>query len=523
MINSEGARISYWSVNNDMAAHHLCKALQMDFTWPRYVYIFQEFNNNEIVQIKTSCSKEELLKAMEGIFIVDYRLYVENDTQLVSGVNYSEFQQLYTEKLKEFANIVNETLQNNFYANSLYDQIWAFALAVNNSLPSVRSKNLSFEDYGIRKRVPNLSNILKHELKQVTFQGTSGRIDFSKKQESPTFVNIFQIQKGKPKLIGIYDPYGHNVTLTDAAPHVNAIPPDSFQTIYHLLPLWLGVCMLALQTILIGLITINLFLFLKWKNEKDIKATSPLLSLLMMIGCYLLCVAPVFLIAHRMSVISSIADVRPLCYLKTWTSIGTDLILGVLFLKLLRVYHIFKPFHKISRYWSNRYLFIYTLAICAGKVVLVIIWNCTDTIQLDIHNDYVQRPAEFPYYVTTARCHASSVWLGVTEIYSGVLLFFVVILAVETRHIKVDSFKDTKKVNAFAFSVVIINSIHASLWIFFREVGNQTAADISEWLPSFAIPLLCQVCLFLPKILPLALKKIHKHSSITTCESKNYL
>ena len=379
IINKKGARISCWSVLPDMAAHHLCEAYRKNFTWPGYVYIFQEYYNvAQILEIKTSCTKEELLTAMEGIFIVDTRLYVENDTQLVSGVNYSEFQQLYTKKLKEFANVVNETLQNDVYANLVYDQVWAFALAINKSLSSVRSQNLSFEDYGIRKKMPSLSNILKKELKQVSFQGASGQIDFSENQESPSFVNILQIQKGNPKLIGIYDPYSKNVTLTEVKPHVDDIPPDSFRTVYHLLPLWLGVCMLVLQGILFGLTTTNLLLILKWKNKEDIKATSPLLSLLMMIGCYLLCVAPVFMIARRMFIISSIAFVQPLCYLKTWTPTGTDLILGVLFLKLLRVYHIFKTYHKISRYWSNRYLFIYTLVIFAGKVVLVIVWNCTD-------------------------------------------------------------------------------------------------------------------------------------------------
>ena len=511
VINSEGARISYWSVNPDMAAYHLCEAFWKNFTWPGYVYIFQEYYNvGQALEIETRCTKEELLMAMEGIFVVDNRLYVENDTQLVSGVNYSEFQRLYSEKLKESADIVNETLQNDVYANSLYDQVWAFALAINNSLQTIRSQNLSLEDYGIRKRIPDVPNILRNELKQVTFQGASGLIDFSENQESPTYVNILQIQKGKPKLIGVYDPYTHNVTLTEAAPHINSTPPDTFQTVYHLLPLWLGVCMLVLQGLLFGLITTNLLLILKWRSEQDIKATSPLLSSLMIIGCYLLCISSVFLIAHRMFMLSNIALAQPLCYLKPWTSVGIDLILGVLFLKLLRIHHVFKAYHKTSRYWSNQYLVLYALAICAGKSVLLIVWNCTDTVFLEIHRDYVQNSAELPSYVDTARCRTSSVWLGVIELYSGVLLFLVVILAVATRRIKLDSFKDTKKVNAFTFLVVIIVSVHLALWIFFHEVGHQTAADISEWLPSFSVPLMCQMCLFMPKTLPLAFKKIHK-------------
>ena len=285
--------------------------------------------------------KEETLTAMEGVFILDYRVYVENDTQLVSGMNYSEFQRLYTEKLKEFANTTNENLQQNVYANTLYDQVWAFALALNNSLMPIKSQKLSLKDYRLGKRMSTISHILKNELKNVTFQGASGQIDFSEDQGSPTHMNIFQIQKGKPNLIGVYNPHTQNVTLAEAAPHINDIPSDTFDTIHQLLPPWLGACIFVTQIIMFGLITTNLVLIIWWKKEKEVKAISPLLSILMMIGCYLLCAAPLFMTMYRMLVIDNMALVTSLCHLKVWTSsIGTELILSTLFLKLLRIYHI---------------------------------------------------------------------------------------------------------------------------------------------------------------------------------------
>ena len=119
-----------------------------------------------------------------------------------------------------------------------------------------------------------ISSIIKRELMKLSFQGASGLTDFSadQGQRSPTYVNIFQIQNGKPQLIGVYNPYSHNVTLTEAAPHNNDIPPDTFDTVHQLLPPWLGICLLISQGILFGLITTNLFLILKWKDETNIKA-----------------------------------------------------------------------------------------------------------------------------------------------------------------------------------------------------------------------------------------------------------
>ena len=73
------------------------------------------------------------------------------------------------------------------------------------------------------------SSILQNNLATVSFQGASGWIDFSKSQESPSFVNTLQVQKGSLTLIGVYNPYSHNIyTLTKAAPHVTDVPLDTF-------------------------------------------------------------------------------------------------------------------------------------------------------------------------------------------------------------------------------------------------------------------------------------------------------
>ena len=514
IIRNIGARISYWSVTHDQAAYLLCMAYQRNFTWPGYVYIIQQQTVGRILTIETSCTKEETLTAMEGVFILDYRLYVENDTELVSGVNYSEYHRLYTDRLKEFANSANDSLQKNVYANTLYDQVWAFALAINNSLMSIKSQNLSLKDYRLGKRMSILSNIIKGELKHVTFQGASGRIDFSENQGSPTHVNIFQVQRGKPQLIGVYNPYSHNVTLTEAAPHNNDIPPDTFDTVFQLLPPWLGACILVAQVTLFGLITTNLVLIILWRKEREVKAISPLLSIFMMIGCYFLCAAPLFMTMYRMLVITDdMVLVTALCNLKIWPSlIGMELILSTLFLKLLRIYHIFheKQMTEMSKYWEDKYLVVYALLICFGKVLLLILWNSIDPIYSENYLEYVPACTGLPYYQTTTHCVTSVVWSSITLLYSGVLLFMVVVLAIETRHIKNDPYKDTKKVNAFIFLVVIVLAISVPLRHIFDEIQIEIGANVVEWLGYFFLSLLCQICLFVPKTLPLAVKFISK-------------
>ena len=111
--------------------------------------------------------------------MLQYRIYVENDVELYSGWTYEEFQQRYTDKLWE--EMVNRTdkVKENIYANTLYDQVWAFALALNSSLLDIEAWNLSFDDYGMGN-MKAISDIIKDGLSKVDFQGATGRIMFDR-------------------------------------------------------------------------------------------------------------------------------------------------------------------------------------------------------------------------------------------------------------------------------------------------------------------------------------------------------
>ena len=164
----------------------------------------------------------------------------------------------------------------------------------------------------------------------------------------------------------------------------------------------------------------------------------------------------------------------------------------------------------MSDYWMDRYLFTYILAICTGKLILLIVLTAVNPNHPHISIQYVVPIHTLPYYKASVRCSSSSpqVWLAVTLLYSGVVLFVVMLLAIMTRHIKKGMYKDTKKVNVFIFSVVLTLAITILLWFVFLESGIEIGANIAEWLTSFTISTLCQACIFIPKLLPLAIKKV---------------
>ena len=512
VINDREARISYWTVAYTQAAHLLCDAFRKKFLWPGYVYILHEPKVDKILQTNTLCSKEELMSALEGVFMLEYRLFVDDSMELVSGWNYSEFRSKYADELQIFANATNQRLEECVYANSLYDQVWAFALALNNSLSLKQSRNVSSGGYKMRSIGQEISNTLKRELKKISFQGASGRmIHFGEEQGSPSYVDIFQIQNGSRVLVGVYDPFTQNITLTNSAP--TDTPSDTFDTVRILLPKWLGVCLLLAQGLLFSLITTNLVLVILWRKEREIKATSPILSTLIMVGCYFLFAKSLILVLYKMAVIENMNLLMCLCTLKTWASVGTELIFATMFLRLLRIYRIFctAPMTIMSKYWVDKYLLVYVILICLGKAALLLLWSGVDPIHPVIKPRYVYGPdIKLPHYRATLHCSCRwvVVWIAVIKLYSALLILMAVHLAIQTRHVKKAVYKDTKKVNIFIFLVIISIMTTIPLWVFFLKTGIEVGATVAEWLSIYHTPMLCQVCLFIPKTLPVIIRKL---------------
>ena len=505
IINNQEVRISYWLVTVDESSFLLCEAFKRNYLWPGHVYILQERSVSDILKPETSCTREQMIQAMEGVFLLQYRIYVENDVELYSGWTYEEFQQRYTDKLWEEAVNRTDKVNENIYANTLYDQVWAFALALNSSLPDIKARNLSFDDYRIGN-TKSLSDIIKEKLSKVDFQGATGRIMFDQNRSIPSFVDIKQIKNGEEILIGVYDPFHKNITHKNFP---DSIPEDTFQTVYILLPLWLGGCILVIQFTLLCLITTNTVLLLWWRKESEIKASGPILSIPIMIGCYFLCAASIVLAVKEMVLIHNVTLLTFLCNLKQWSlSIGVDLIFATLSLRLLRLFHVFRSFHKTGKFWSDKYLFLYLLLICSVKIILLFLWAYLDTLHPKISPEYVPS-ATPPYYQVSIECNGQNraLWLLATYLYSGILIVFVLFMATQTRHIKKAYFKDTKKVNIFVFLITIILSITLLLRVLFSAVHIEIGEHISEWLAYVSVAMLCQLCLFSPKLLPLAIKK----------------
>ena len=85
-------------------------------------------------------------------------------------------------------------------------------------------------------------------------------------------------------------------------------------------------------------------------------------------------------------------------------------------------------------------------------MALLFFWTYFYTFRPEINREYVPS-ATPPHYQVSVCCNSKhrEIWFLVTYLYSGILVILVMFLATQTRHIKKEHFKDTKKVNLFIF------------------------------------------------------------------------
>ena len=168
------ARIIYASVTACEARELLCEMYQKGHRWPVYVWLFHDLSIEELILSTEKCDNDTMQTAVEGVFLLQYRLQPNPNTILVSGQTYNEY-------LMELHNHTNG-IQENQHANSLHDSVWAFALALNNSVS---------EGLGYEIKNSNMSRLIEKNLRKMHFSGSQGDIAFNEKREVVTEVDIF--------------------------------------------------------------------------------------------------------------------------------------------------------------------------------------------------------------------------------------------------------------------------------------------------------------------------------------------
>ena len=516
----KAAKIIYASVTVTEARELLCESYQRDLHWPEFVWLFHDLRFEDLLESTENCSNDTMLRAVEGVFLLQYRLQPNPNTTLVSGQTYSEYlTELHNRTGGVQADIPYQSGDSQQplhagpgmctkccqHANALHDSIWAFALALNNLTST------EFESYGSELDKSNITELVERNLRTVNFSGALGDIAFSSEREVVTTVDIFHVREGKVIYVGHYNPFTGNIAVLLPP---ERIPKDDFEERDEI-PRGLPIATLVLAAVLFVFTTIVLVLFVYHWNKPSIKATSPSLSILIFAGCYMLYIGCSF---AGVSEFISFRYFGSLCQAQLWFCVvGLQLIYSALFMRLLRIYRLFFfIFKKPGKLWSNTAMFLFTLVLVFIAILLMTLWSILDPLVTRYLPSVFDPTSDPPQYIARLTCDSRAlvVWLSIA-LYgvNGVTILAVAVLAVLTRKVHLECFKDTKEVNALIFITVYCVCLWLSyLYVFTYLNFVGVVSYIFSVYPYFVIPFLCKVFLFIPKIWSARHEKCRKPS-----------
>lgn len=447
-----------------------------------------------------NCSAEAVQTALEGSIHLHFRLRPESDeTVIVSGTNYSDYWKKYSSRAAEGNVTATE------WANTYYDAMWAFALALNRSLSKIASPLTSY-----RFRQHDTTDIIRDEVLELMFQGASGWIEFDQGSGYISrVVNIFQVMEHRAVKVG-YFLDDKNFEIQEEAEFIE----NSFEMVELKIPTYLAILLILLSLIGFVLLIILQVLTIAYRNYKSVKATSPRLTHLIYVGCYLLTVAAITTILLQ-ALPSSHVHYPFMCTLDLWALLcGLTLVLATVCAKTWRLYRIFVHYLDPGQWLSDKVLLVYILVVTGISVALCLSWSVASPLRKE-----EIRSTDGNKINVQAQCTSNFFfeWYGAALGYITIIMTFTVILAILTRGVKHTYFR-TKAVILFIYALAILLGIGIPISVILTvENTHSYAPYVVHMLTVDLIVCICIALLFLPPLTPL-LKE--KHSSVChTCSN----
>ena len=454
-IKDSGIKIVLMTVLSSQVAHiHadiLCTAYQMNMVWPQYAWvIYIDKLTDDIMRL--SCAQEEFL---EGTIFLTY----------------------------DFNIPLNRSTKNDVNLYSLQEKLIKDAV-------------------GLLKEASNKSQDMLAVLKKIHYEGITGNIMFdatnSVKRDS-----IFIQLRNTEFLIQTRIRYGKiqdNKWLLSQQQFPTSTLPFRVNTVY---PLWLIiveviVCAIAITAVLV--------LFIYFRNEPEIKATSWLLSLLMILSCYMLVAN---LLAHAIRTFLPPVPHFNTCSFSIWISVygvPLTLISAVLLVKMLRVYHIFHKFHKLGKLSSNYAMVFYIFLIISPNIMVLVIITALSSYRVSAIRTF------HTYYVEVKYICMGNVTLyyQTVPVYQLLLTFCTAAVALTTRKLRLKHFRDAKKVNGFFLTFLFTAVPGYILYGIFHSNDQYLEGYIIIHFCYNVLIFSCLGFLFVPKIYPVVYKRYFK-------------
>ena len=262
----------------------------------------------------------------------------------------------------------------------------------------------------------------------------------------------------------------------------------------------------------------NISLMIAFRKEKEVKASSFALTIVIFTGCCFLLfsatLAVLLLILRNKNITwSPIICMAEACSFAT----GTEMLLSTYILKTLRIWRIFSHFGKMSAAWSDSRLLVVVLVGSAATLLLSIFFN------YDVkygHAIIFKSDAAPPYYEYTTGCFRNTsslfqrlsaiITIAIKMVCFVILLLVLSILSFKTRKIWRHDFKETKRTNIF----IIASTITYGILFIAVFTAHSRLYYISYTLMFVSVSFLAQLIIFPPIFCPILHRRVVKSIAV---------
>lgn len=424
--------------------------------WPNYAWIFYGYRIEHFPS-----ASNDLEKAISGMFMIQSQIKPNTlETKLASN------------------SLGNASFKHNGLANVMHDLVVLTALKLNNSQST---DQLSIIDYN-----------------------------------DDTSFSVFHIWGWTNMLIGTV--YSNLSIMIVNETVLQMAPNDDLPVISIAPPTAYTVVTATLIILLTTFVTLVLFLYIYFRKEPEIKATSFTVSLLLFIGCYFNLLYMILLVFFDNPAFNALSPQHQnaVCNLLQWfsgTGISLPLMLATLLVKMLRVYHIFNYVTlRIGRHCSDLALIVYILLILAPTIIINLVWLFADQYHAVVEHNTRKGHTELSQDCSS---EYESVWSGVLAAYLFILALACATVAIMTRNVRLQHFKDTKKVNILVFILCLGIFLTFSYWLLFQTLNTKPyIASVPLIIGHSVAILFFQLLLFIPKVFPPFWRRINKTVNI---------
>ncbi|XP_022258577.1 gamma-aminobutyric acid type B receptor subunit 2-like, partial [Limulus polyphemus] len=385
----------------------------------------------------TTCDQSQLLEALEGYIATDVLPLSTDDRITVSGLTPAEYEAQYNKARRG---------QYSRFHGYAYDGIWAIALAIQKVRQKLLSKESSRSFEMFEYKDPTWVHLFREAFNRTAFIGVTGPISFTR-NERRGLVLLKQFQSDT-------DPPMDRTLIVIERTRISV-------TVYSLL---------ATFSIL-GILLASVFLIvnIRYRNQRNIKMSSPYLNNLIIVGCMLTYTSVILL--GMDSGLTSEKNFPYICAAikdyKLFMVVGVLMMIDV---AILTTWQIIDPFYRRT--------------------------SLGPPMPSPKKKDVVIIPEmEF------CQSEKMTIFLGSTYAYKGLLMAFGCFLAWETRHVSIPALNDSKYVGMSVYNVVIMCVVGAAISFVLRDKQDAAFIIISVFIIFCSTTTLCLV--FVPKLVDL--------------------